>query len=558
MVRKLLPIFIIFIFLTEKVNAQCPQNIGFEDGTFSKWQCYAGDIGPKGDIYLQPYPAIDGIHNIQSASSQPQLDRYGNFPVVCPNGSKYSVKLGNESADNGAEAMSYTFDVPVGLAFSLILNYAVVLQNPEHKEFEQPKFTMRIYNETDGNYIDCPSFKFVASSDLPGFKKAKVIGNIADVYYKEWSATSINLIGYGSKKMRMEFTTNDCTKGGHFGYAYFDIVENCSGAITGNTYCSGQTSVTLTGPAGFAGYEWFNDEDPSHLIDAGRILKITPAPANGTQYTLKVTPYLGVGCADVLHTTISKIPANFTFNVADTLFVCKGSFADLSTAIKPGGTPGLNLSYYADPLLLSYVNNPKKVTKEGNYYISAISNEGCTNVLPVYLKVLDPASFQFPDIHVTYPAKADLSNAISVQPHTKFQFFSDAAATIPLSTYYAVGAGRYYVKVISDLGCETISPIRVIADPPPPYVISAPTVFTPNSDGINDSFSLTLKGYVTLEKLRIYNRYGSLVFDGKTANWDGTFKGKVVSTGTYYWVFDGNDDYDGSHVKKSGAITVIK
>ena len=558
--RKWLLIFTVFFLLTEKIRAQCPQNIGFEDGTFNNWVCYSGDIDPEGKISLNPILPTDGIHTIESASTQPKLDPYGLFPVLCPNGSNYSVKLGNNKAFAGAEALSYTFNIPPGQDYSLILNYAVVLQNPGHEPFEQPRFTVRVFNVTDNTYLTCPSFDFVSSSKSgeEGFQIAKPKGADADVLYKDWASTSINLIGYAGKTMRLEFTTNDCTKGGHFGYAYFDIVGSCSTAITGNTYCSGQPSVTLQGPSGFSSYKWFNEQDPSTLLGTSRILKITPAPANGARYKLLVEPYLGIGCSDILYTTISKIPSGFSFGVANTLFVCKGSSADLSTAIGAGTTPGLSFSYFTDAELSKYVNSPKAVTEEGTYYINAVSAEGCTNFLPVYVKVVDLSLVQISDIHVTFPTKVDLNNAFTHQPHTQYEFFSDAAATKPLSNYFAVGAGTYYVKAKNDLGCEGISPVRVINDPPPPYEISAPSAFTPNADGVNDIFSVTVKGFVSLNKLRICNRYGTTVFEGKTLNWDGTVKATVVPPGIYYWIFEGVNDYDGTSVRKTGPVTVIK
>ncbi|MFX8914776.1 hypothetical protein ABTM95_19250, partial [Acinetobacter baumannii] len=85
-------------------------------------------------------------------------------------------------------------------------------------------------------YVDCPSFSFVASGNLPGFQ----LSNIgSDVYFKPWSPVSIKLVGYAGKTIRLEFTTNDCTKGGHFGYAYLDVNENCTSPIDGNVYCNG-------------------------------------------------------------------------------------------------------------------------------------------------------------------------------------------------------------------------------------------------------------------------------------------------------------------------------
>ncbi|MFX4906820.1 hypothetical protein ABTB94_20830, partial [Acinetobacter baumannii] len=86
--------------------------------------------------------------------------------VNCPNGSDYSIKLGNEQTGAQAERVSYEFTIPANQnIFSIIYNYAVVFQNPNHQNFEQPKFTANVYDVTEGKYVDCPSFSFVASGN---------------------------------------------------------------------------------------------------------------------------------------------------------------------------------------------------------------------------------------------------------------------------------------------------------------------------------------------------------------------------------------------------------
>ena len=137
--------------------------------------------------------------------------------------------------------------------------------------FSNPKFTAQVFDLTDNKYIDCPSFDFVSSSALPGFKLSPIQkhGN-AQIYYKDWSTATIDLRAYAGKTMRLEFTTNDCTIGGHFGYAYLDINENNETAITGNTYCATQKSLTLFGPNGFAGYQWYNANDLKTQIGTGQ------------------------------------------------------------------------------------------------------------------------------------------------------------------------------------------------------------------------------------------------------------------------------------------------
>ncbi|RYY22023.1 MAG: hypothetical protein EOP41_07690, partial [Sphingobacteriaceae bacterium] len=179
--------------MLSKASAQtCPENIGFEDGTLKNWQSYIGSIDRAGNITVTQSQAVPGRHTVIKYASN-QLDPYGKFPMTCPNGSLYSLKLGNDGTGMQAERVSYTFTVPNNQTYSIIYNYAVVFQNPDHADYEQPKFTARVFDVASNQYINCGSFEFVASSGLPGFQQSAVGGS---VFYKPWAPITINLFGY--------------------------------------------------------------------------------------------------------------------------------------------------------------------------------------------------------------------------------------------------------------------------------------------------------------------------------------------------------------------------
>lgn len=84
----------------------------------------------------------------------------------------------------------------------------------------------------------------------------------------------------------------------------------------------------------------------------------------------------------------------------------------------------------------------------------------------------------------------------------------------------------------------------------PPTV---PQVFTPNGDGYNDWFNIQgLYDIFENHNLLIYNRYGTLIFEGDNLKrWEGKAnKGlnnlnKPLPTGTYFYILYLNDpDYD--------------
>ncbi|WP_299499180.1 gliding motility-associated C-terminal domain-containing protein [Mucilaginibacter sp.] len=560
-------LLVLFLLASVGAFAQVPPNIGFEKGTFEGWICSTGSINANGDILVGGTQPVYNQHTIVGVKT---YDKYGNFPTLCPNGSKFSVRLGNDRTGAEAERISYQFVVPPGLAYSLVLNYAVVLQNPGHESYQQPKFAARIYDYTDSKYITCPYFDFVASNELPGFKISNVAPDVdstrntgpSTISYKEWSATTINLAGYGGKTVVLEFTTNDCTKGGHFGYAYIDINEEGAPAITGSAYCDGQLAITLHAPNGFYGYKWFKDNDFTQSVGDGETLTLNPAPPNLTKYAVAIAPYTGLGCPDTLYTVVNKIEENFILNLVDTVYACQGAGADLTAAYVTAGTSdNTTFKYYTNPVTLDYVYNPKSV-ETGTYYIHGINAEGCENILPVHVVLKDAPLVKMLDpLPVQYPQTVDLSRVYQPVSGQTYSYYTDSVATIPVADYKNISAsGKYYIKAVNTIGCTTITSTAVLIKPPAAYKILAPNIFTPNNDGVNDHFSVQIDGFVSFGNVKIFNRYGQMVFTANSTYdvWDGNYKGQALPPGAYYWVFEGTDLYYHTKVTKAASITIVR
>jgi len=562
-------LLIVFLLLdVVKINAQgsyCPPpNIGFETGTFGNWVCDTGRIDMAGNINVVPSAPVYGWQTMIDKNYYPQLDPYGNFPTLCPYGGTHSIVIGNIDTNRKAERISYTFTVPAGAnQYALIFYYAVVLQNPHHLDYQQPRFTVKTYDLTDNTYIACSSFDFIASGSLPGFKlsSAPTLNPKDTVYYKDWAPATINLDGYAGKQVQLEFTANDCTLGGHFGYAYLDVDEDCGPPITGNAYCTNQNSVTLTAPGGFGDYLWYTPDLSKQLFE-GQVYTISPPPADGTQYAVITYPFNGLGCADTLYTTVNKNNSDFNFKVTDTLYACAGGAVDLTAStVTAGSSSTLQLSYSTDADGLYYLYQPQSITMSGTYYIKAVSPQGCNNILPVNVIIGNPVVKVTNPPPVNYPATVDISTTFAHAPNTTYTYFTDSEATLMVDDYQHIGhSGTYYIKATSKTGCVTIKPVTVVVNPPPPPITQAVNTFTPNNDGINDYFSVTIVGYGEFGSLRIYSRYGQLVFQTKSSDtpWDGKYNGRPAPVGTYYWLFDGINTYDHSKVVASGFIALIR
>ncbi|MEY2917052.1 MAG: hypothetical protein RIS73_766, partial [Bacteroidota bacterium] len=203
--------------------AQCPANIDFEQGDFTGWECFTGSFS-GGNLSLSPTLPNFNRHTMLSAMPGDGIDFYGQFPQNCPNGSGHSIRLGNAQGGGGAERVSYTFTIPANQnTFSLIYNYAVVLQDFGHTANIQPRMNIQVMNLTDNVPDPCSSFDFVVNGSLPGFFTSRNSPANLPVRCKDWSAASINLDGHAGKTIRISFTTTDCGQTAHFGYAYIDI-----------------------------------------------------------------------------------------------------------------------------------------------------------------------------------------------------------------------------------------------------------------------------------------------------------------------------------------------
>lgn len=125
-------------------------------------------------------------------------------------------------------------------------------------------------------------------------------------------------------------------------------------------------------------------------------------------------------------------------------------------------------------------------------------------------------------------------NLVNVQEDTRY---SIQAVAGPCSS----AAGTVWVKVVDMTK------------------IDVPNAFSPNADGINDLFKIRVTGYFLSEGLKIFNRWGQLVYETRDLNqeWDGRFKGNPLPVATYYWVLEGID-VEGKRLKRSGSVTLIR
>ncbi|NRB82702.1 MAG: gliding motility-associated C-terminal domain-containing protein [Winogradskyella sp.] len=69
-------------------------------------------------------------------------------------------------------------------------------------------------------------------------------------------------------------------------------------------------------------------------------------------------------------------------------------------------------------------------------------------------------------------------------------------------------------------------------------------VLTPNGDGINDTWIIINAERFPSANIKVYNRWGKEVFSTKGYNndWNGSYNGDTLPTGSYYYSIDQNGD----------------
>ena len=114
----------------------------------------------------------------------------------------------------------------------------------------------------------------------------------------------------------------------------------------------------------------------------------------------------------------------------------------------------------------------------------------------------------------------------------------------------------YILSITSAQGCTGTDDVKVTVIP---YCIKAMEAITPNGDGINDRWLVTNGNCISTASVHVYNRYGSAVYENRDYknNWEGTYKGKPVPDGTYYFVIE-YALLNGRNVVVKGNLTILR
>jgi gliding motility-associated-like protein len=122
---------------------------------------------------------------------------------------------------------------------------------------------------------------------------------------------------------------------------------------------------------------------------------------------------------------------------------------------------------------------------------------------------------------------------------------------------------NYMLEVENEYGCKAIDAVFIHVTCNKGAVF-LPSAFTPNKDGKNEWFYPMGRGIKEVKWMRVYDRWGNLVF-GRTsfqintpaAGWDGMLKNQPAPIGTYVYAMEAMCE-EGTSFLFRGVVTVVR
>ncbi|MEZ5044832.1 MAG: gliding motility-associated C-terminal domain-containing protein [Saprospiraceae bacterium] len=111
-----------------------------------------------------------------------------------------------------------------------------------------------------------------------------------------------------------------------------------------------------------------------------------------------------------------------------------------------------------------------------------------------------------------------------------------ASESYQVGPYYFNQPGNHFSHLSSSYGCDSLVLLQLEW-----YKVFAPNVFSPNSDGLNDGFTIMgNEDLLAIKSLQVYDRWGNLIFDRKditpgntNEGWDGMIASDYGANGVY-------------------------
>lgn len=482
---------------TTKSSVSC-NNLDFTSGTTGwqgRWCSSSNPINYNTPAVSLPTGGLNGSGGVNTFGYTHELVTAGMDPHApisrVPPGHTAAIRLGDDKAfkiipTTGAvypynhQMIRNTFTVSPenpGITYW----YAVVFDQDlkmAHDEFDQPYFRIRLFDR-NGIEVACASYDVNATTGAKGGFQTAPMDINTEAVYKDWVPIYIPLINYINQQMTIQFESSDCSKGGHFGYAYIAVDCNPYAVITSTPFLCGTSTAVLTAPGGASTYKWTGPG----VLQPDNEKSVTINKPGAYHVTMTVIGNSGVTCTFDLDTVIKGSPDAPTALYTNTT-VCVGNPTTFTDGSQPAGKiDSWSWDFNNDGVEDSKLQNPTYTfPNAGTFQVKLTVKQGPCDATIIQNVKVDPG----PVLVITNPPPVCLPETVDITQAAVtsgstigagvLTYWMDNAASVPLNNPKAIAVpGTYYIKV-SGNGCSDIKPVvitfnaltsLVITNPPP-------------------------------------------------------------------------------------------
>ena len=437
--------------------------------------------------------------------------------------------------------------------------YLDTYQNTAHGDI----FNDHISINLDGDVIHSSSNNIAGPYDLGEIENCIAeplritwdpVATLLNVYYNNflvlnYTGDIVNNVFNGNPMVFWGFTAST---GGASNFHQFcidvpDLIIDSSNVIVESEKCN-QENGSISGiniVGGISPYSWTWNTQSSLTLDTFNL--------NGGGFFLELTD--GMGCV-----------ASHNFNVAD----LSGPEIDTSFVViknedcgqENGAISNITVTSTADSIQF-YWNNFLSDSLDisnliaDNYQLVVLDNNNCrdtSNFLLIdtnyhNISINYNSTIMEPDEPIDF-----FQNSIDSSIVNNWSFGDDSTSIEYEPTHIYKYPGDYTVCLIAgnEFNCFDTSCLEITIFP---NEIIIPNIFSPNNDVVNDEF--VIYGINDLFDIKIYNRWGNLVFDQNPYenNWNGeNSNGKKLSEGQYFYILKNDQE----QIKLNGSVMLVR
>ncbi len=324
-------------------------------------------------------------------------------------------------------------------------------------------------------------------------------------------------------------------------------------------YCEGSDVELTASTSTNSSIIWFDENG----VEIGQGNEIIVTPEGDVSYT--VTAIDDIGCMDTNSISLSPYIQNLTIDSPTVLCLNEEGVATVSLSDN-----NMNVTYLWEP-------QGPIVNGQGTNEISFVLSETTTFIVTVMNDAdcvwtesftTNLSVFNDPVVATATPSTVNLGEEVQLETvqDDSYSYEWSPSETLDFDDIYnpiatPVDENTTYSVIVTNAdGCTESASVAVAVVLPvcDENDVFVPNMFTPNGDGLNDTWRIE-SNFIDEMELIVYSRWGEEVFKSNSQNveWDGTFENEQLEPDVYgYWL--NVVCINGFEYVTQGNVTILK